>query len=88
MNYCLLIQQVNGFYQAKGIAGYVPHAYIYIAKRFYEHVQKYGQDQRIQLFEYYRDKWTFHVKGLWYYLPHQSLPSCTFVGSPNFGKNA
>ena len=35
--------------------------------------------------EYVRDKWTFHAKGLWYYLPNEPLPSLTLIGSPNFG---
>ncbi|PVD39134.1 hypothetical protein C0Q70_01762 [Pomacea canaliculata] len=77
--------EVNGFYGAKGIAGYVPSAYVYIARQFFQEVQAYKQAQRIQLFEYFRDKWTFHVKGLWYYLPEQTMPSLTLIGSPNFG---
>ncbi|KAK7475409.1 hypothetical protein BaRGS_00033359 [Batillaria attramentaria] len=77
--------EVNGFYGARGIAGYIPAAYIHIARQFFDQVQHYKQGQRIQLFEYYRNKWTFHVKGLWYYLPRQSTPSLTLIGSPNFG---
>ncbi|XP_050391449.1 CDP-diacylglycerol--glycerol-3-phosphate 3-phosphatidyltransferase, mitochondrial [Patella vulgata] len=77
--------EVNGFYGAKGIAGSIPAAYIHIAKQFYNQLMKYGQTQRIQMCEYYRQDWTFHVKGLWYYLPNQALPSLTLVGSPNFG---
>ena len=78
--------QVNGFFQARGIAGYIPVAYIYIARQFFEEVQRFDQSQRIQLFEYFRENWTFHAKGLWYYLPQKTLPSLTLVGSPNFGK--
>jgi CDP-diacylglycerol--glycerol-3-phosphate 3-phosphatidyltransferase len=37
------------------------------------------------LYEYFKEKWTFHGKGLWYYLPGQSRPCLTFLGSPNFG---
>jgi CDP-diacylglycerol--glycerol-3-phosphate 3-phosphatidyltransferase len=29
--------------------------------------------------------WTFHAKGIWYYLPGEKLPSATLIGSPNFG---
>jgi phosphatidylserine/phosphatidylglycerophosphate/cardiolipin synthase-like enzyme len=29
--------------------------------------------------------WTFHAKGIWYYLPGETLPSATLIGSPNFG---
>ncbi|XP_074648127.1 CDP-diacylglycerol--glycerol-3-phosphate 3-phosphatidyltransferase, mitochondrial-like [Tubulanus polymorphus] len=77
--------QVNGFYGAKGLSGAIPDAYTYIAKNFYERVCSLGQTTRVELYEYYRDKWTFHVKGLWYYLPGQTLPTLTLIGSPNFG---
>ena len=77
---------MNGFFCARGIAGYIPVAYTYIARQFFEQVQYWDQAQRIQLYEYLRDNWTFHSKGLWYYRPQKSLPSLTLVGSPNFGK--
>ncbi|XP_046352189.2 CDP-diacylglycerol--glycerol-3-phosphate 3-phosphatidyltransferase, mitochondrial-like isoform X1 [Haliotis rufescens] len=77
--------EVNGFFGAKGIAGSIPTAYVHIANQFFKSLVWYGQTRRIQMFEYFRDKWTFHVKGLWYYLPGESLPSLTFIGSPNFG---
>ena len=56
--------QVNGFYGAKGISGYIPDSYTYIAKKFCEQRDARGQQDRIDLFEYYRDKWTFHAKGM------------------------
>ncbi|XP_064644012.1 CDP-diacylglycerol--glycerol-3-phosphate 3-phosphatidyltransferase, mitochondrial-like isoform X2 [Lineus longissimus] len=77
--------EVNSFYGAPGIAGAVPAVYIQIAKEFYNQVIGCGAENRISLFEYFRDKWTFHGKGLWYYLPGQSLPCLTLLGSPNFG---
>ncbi|XP_070581080.1 CDP-diacylglycerol--glycerol-3-phosphate 3-phosphatidyltransferase, mitochondrial-like [Ptychodera flava] len=77
--------RANGFFGAKGIAGSIPDAYTHIEKHFYKRVCDSMQQKRIQLFEYFRDKWTFHAKGLWYYLPSQSLPSFTLLGSPNFG---
>ncbi|XP_052070712.1 CDP-diacylglycerol--glycerol-3-phosphate 3-phosphatidyltransferase, mitochondrial-like [Mytilus californianus] len=77
--------EVNGFFGAKGFVGAVPAAYIYIAKRFYRLTGKYEQHDRIKLREYFRNKWTFHVKGLWYYLKKDSQPSMSIVGSANFG---
>uniref|UniRef100_A0A0B7A5S7 CDP-diacylglycerol--glycerol-3-phosphate 3-phosphatidyltransferase n=1 Tax=Arion vulgaris TaxID=1028688 RepID=A0A0B7A5S7_9EUPU len=77
--------QSNGFLGAKGIAGAIPYSYVYLARKFLKQVQRVHQNQRIQMMEYVRDGWTFHGKGLWYYLPSQSLPSLTLVGSPNFG---
>ena len=46
--------------------------YANIAKEFYSKVANRGQDSRIALHEYYRDDWTFHAKGLWYYMPGES----------------
>lgn len=40
----------------------------------------------IQIFEYKKQGWTFHAKGLWCYLPSDGcLPSMTLIGSSNFG---
>ncbi|XP_055953911.1 CDP-diacylglycerol--glycerol-3-phosphate 3-phosphatidyltransferase, mitochondrial-like isoform X1 [Argiope bruennichi] len=77
--------KVNGFYGAKGVSGAIPSAYTQIAKTFFSKVLSYRQQDRIKLCEYERPSWTFHVKGLWYYKPNASLPSATFIGSPNFG---
>ncbi|KAK7004516.1 CDP-diacylglycerol--glycerol-3-phosphate 3-phosphatidyltransferase mitochondrial-like isoform X1 [Biomphalaria glabrata] len=77
--------QANGFLGAKGIAGAIPYSYIYLAHEFYKRVKERNQTRRIHLMEYVRDRWTFHGKGLWYYLPSQPLPTLTLVGSPNFG---
>ncbi|ESP04009.1 hypothetical protein LOTGIDRAFT_185397 [Lottia gigantea] len=77
--------EVNGFYGAKGVAGLIPLAYIHIARVFYQSVCYFNQDKRIKMYEYTRPEWTFHVKGLWYYLPNDILPALTLIGSPNFG---
>lgn len=77
--------KANGFYGARGPAGGITHAYTLISKQFFDKVQTRGSSERIRLFEYYRDKWTFHSKGLWYYLPGSSYPIATMVGSANFG---
>lgn len=67
------------------LLGGIPHAYTYIAKAFFNLVNQHKQNNRITIQEYQRDKWTFHVKGLWYYPPKSSLPCLTLIGSPNFG---
>ncbi|XP_077300552.1 phosphatidylglycerophosphate synthase 1 isoform X2 [Arctopsyche grandis] len=78
----------NGFKGAKGPAGGVPDAYSLLAQKFYNNVESFGQQDRITLHEYEKPGWTFHGKGLWYYLPGESLPSLTFIGSPNFGERS
>lgn len=86
-NFNLLIAspQVNGFYGARGVMGNIPDAYTYIASSFYHLVKYYNMQHRIHLYEYYRHQWTYHVKGLWYYLPNQNLPFLSMMGSSNFG---
>ncbi|XP_030610965.1 CDP-diacylglycerol--glycerol-3-phosphate 3-phosphatidyltransferase, mitochondrial isoform X2 [Archocentrus centrarchus] len=77
--------EVNGFFGAKGVAGAIPAAYTHIARQFYKQVCQLGQQERVHLHEYHRPQWTFHAKGLWYYLQGQDRPCLTLIGSPNFG---
>ncbi|KAM4673897.1 CDP-diacylglycerol--glycerol-3-phosphate 3-phosphatidyltransferase, mitochondrial isoform 1-T4 [Amazona ochrocephala] len=77
--------EVNGFFGAKGVAGAIPAAYVYIEHQFYSEVCYLHQQERVQLQEYSRAGWTFHAKGLWLYLAGSDLPCLTFIGSPNFG---
>ncbi|KAH0517897.1 CDP-diacylglycerol--glycerol-3-phosphate 3-phosphatidyltransferase, mitochondrial [Microtus ochrogaster] len=77
--------EVNGFFGAKGVAGAIPAAYVHIERQFYSEVCSLGQQDRVQLQEYWRKGWTFHAKGLWLYLAGSSLPCLTLIGSPNFG---
>ncbi|GAB1297121.1 CDP-diacylglycerol--glycerol-3-phosphate 3-phosphatidyltransferase, mitochondrial [Apodemus speciosus] len=78
--------EVNGFFGAKGVAGAIPAAYVHIERQFYSEVCSLGQQDRVQLQEYWRRGWTFHAKeGLWLYLAGSSLPCLTLIGSPNFG---
>ncbi|KAK3559485.1 hypothetical protein QTP86_013664, partial [Hemibagrus guttatus] len=77
--------EVNGFFGAKGVAGAIPEAYIHLAHQFYSKVCELGQQDRVHLHEYHRPDWTFHAKGLWYYLEGNNHPCLTLIGSPNFG---
>ncbi|KAL0964693.1 hypothetical protein UPYG_G00327680 [Umbra pygmaea] len=77
--------EVNGFFGAKGIAGEIPAAYVHIARQFHSKVSQLRQQDRVRLHEYHRAQWTFHAKGLWYYLRGQVRPCLTLIGSPNFG---
>uniref|UniRef100_A0A8C9IJ30 CDP-diacylglycerol--glycerol-3-phosphate 3-phosphatidyltransferase n=1 Tax=Piliocolobus tephrosceles TaxID=591936 RepID=A0A8C9IJ30_9PRIM len=55
--------EVNGFFGAKGVAGAIPAAYVHIERQFYSEVCSLGQQERVQLQEYWRRGWTFHAKG-------------------------
>ena len=77
--------QANGFFNGAGVSGHIPDAYTVITRRFLTEIKSQGQDHRFSLHEYFRPGWTFHGKGLWHYLPGQSLPYLTLIGSSNFG---
>lgn len=70
------------------MAGGIPAAYSLIAKRFYQNLVENDQVNRVKLFEYERLNWSYHAKGLWYYLPESTLPNATLIGSSNFGERS
>lgn len=47
-----------------------------------------NQHHRVKLFEFEKPGWSYHAKGLWYYLPESSLPNLTLIGSSNFGERS
>ncbi|KAL2740823.1 hypothetical protein V1478_000964 [Vespula squamosa] len=75
----------NGFFSAKGIASSIPAVYTKIEELFYKTCERLGQQERVTLWEFIKPGWTYHAKGLWYFLPGQQRPCLTLVGSPNFG---
>lgn len=77
--------KANGFYGASFPAGGIPDAYTLITRQFFDRIKARKDQNRLLLYEYLRDGWTFHGKGLWHYLPGESLPSLSLIGSPNFG---
>lgn len=78
----------NGFQGAKGPAGGIPAAYSQISKNFLKKLIELNQTDRIKLYEYQRRGWTYHAKGLWYYLPGSYTPDLTLIGSSNFGERS
>lgn len=79
--------QANGFFTAKDYSNFIPFAYAALEHQFYKLVDKYRLHKRLHLFEYFRDKWTFHGKGLWYTAPGDVNPSMCLVGSANLGSS-
>ena len=77
--------QANGFLGARGLAGGIPSAYTLLSKNFWNLVLSRNMQDRIKMFEYKRDGWTYHAKGLWYSSSASALPCLTMVGSPNYG---
>ena len=72
--------RANGFHGANFPAGGIPHAYTLIAGKFFGAVAAAGQRERIKLFEYLRDGWTFHGKGLWYSPDNGESAIATMIG--------
>jgi CDP-diacylglycerol--glycerol-3-phosphate 3-phosphatidyltransferase len=72
--------RANGFFGASLPAGGIPSAYTLIASKFFAAIGRSGQHDRIRLFEYLRDGWTFHGKGLWYAPPGEQAPLATMIG--------
>ena len=60
--------QANGFYGSRGISQHVPAGYTENERDFVARTEKkFSNDGQIQMFEYFRSKWTYHAKGLWLY---------------------
>ncbi|KAI5480805.1 CDP-diacylglycerol-glycerol-3-phosphate 3-phosphatidyltransferase [Pseudohyphozyma bogoriensis] len=61
--------EANGFLNSKGISKYIPPAYTYLTKEFYDESRRraasHGKDSHVDLKEWRRDGWTYHAKGIW-----------------------
>lgn len=55
-----------------------------MAYQFFRRVIDRAREARIRLWEYQRQDWTFHAKGLWI-STGDPRPCLTLIGSPNFG---
>ncbi|KAI9319682.1 hypothetical protein BX666DRAFT_1915188 [Dichotomocladium elegans] len=78
--------EANGFFNSKGVSKYLPPAYTWIEKQFYNQVRRAGRAQEITIEEYRRPGWTYHAKGLWATLTRDAGDiAVTMIGSPNFG---
>lgn len=77
--------EVNGFFGAKGVAGAIPAAYVHIERQFYSEVCSLGQQERVQLQEYWRRGWTFHAKGMWQPAGQRTSPHAGQAGGGPVG---
>lgn len=81
MKILMASEAANGFYGAKGVIANIPHVYTYLSKRFLNELKR--NKSNVELYEFDRQKWTFHAKGLWLSLDSDHYLS--MIGSPNFG---
>ena len=56
--------RANSFFGARGVIGRIPKAYTYIETEFLWRLKR-ATREHVRLLEYFREGWTFHVKGLW-----------------------
>lgn len=75
--------QANSFYKAGFIKKNIPYFY-----RRYEQIllQKMKNKKEFSLYEFYRNAWSFHSKGLWFYENGKNAPNMTVIGSSNYSK--
>ena len=78
--------RANSFYQGGFIKKYIPYFY-----RFYErlllNLMIKNKKENFSLYEFERERWTFHSKGLWLYEKDKEIPSLTIIGSSNLSNN-
>ncbi|CAI4222607.1 unnamed protein product [Auanema sp. JU1783] len=72
--------EANGFFGANGLSKYIPSMYSHISKTFLDQAVTFNRN--IKLFEYKRQDWTFHAKGIWMETPKFTA---TLIGSSNYG---
>ncbi|SAM77039.1 related to PGS1-phosphatidylglycerophosphate synthase [Ustilago bromivora] len=95
--------EANGFFQSKGVSGWIPEAYTWYEYQFWKALQRsrrlLGQDGRdvnqggVEIREWNKDGWTYHAKGIWYTPPSseladESAPTMMHVGSSNYGSRS
>ncbi|GAA5860274.1 hypothetical protein JCM8547_003449 [Rhodosporidiobolus lusitaniae] len=62
--------EANGFFGSKGVSRFIPPAYTYFAKKFWDEAQaqarKRGREEsHVEMREWKREGWTYHAKGIW-----------------------
>jgi len=94
VRFVLASPAANSFFNSKGLSRFIPAAYACLAhntcKRLRVSTMEINNEPK--MFEFSRNSWTFHSKGMWIYRndsyqePSQMTPSSTIVGSSNFGE--
>ena len=76
-------EHANGFYGAQGISRHITTMYMRLSNLFLRKIA--NSNGRIKYYEFKKDNWSFHAKGVWFYRNGDELPSLTMIGSPNYG---
>eukprot|EP01097_Dermamoeba_algensis_P011331 TRINITY_DN8767_c0_g1_i1.p2 TRINITY_DN8767_c0_g1~~TRINITY_DN8767_c0_g1_i1.p2 ORF type:complete len:254 (+),score=67.15 TRINITY_DN8767_c0_g1_i1:1449-2210(+) len=84
--------KANGFFGSKGLSGYIPLVYSFHEWKFFSKVEEVKKTEEKKIFEYVKEGWTFHGKGLWFTPSSKTTQSDNFmvtvVGSSNWGERS
>ncbi|KAN0060660.1 CDP-diacylglycerol--glycerol-3-phosphate 3-phosphatidyltransferase [Thecaphora frezii] len=85
----------NGFFQSRGFSGWIPEAYTWFEKRFWDALRRSGRlwngdagQGGVEVREWKKPGWTYHAKGIWYTPPATMTPTMVHVGSSNYGSRS
>ena len=84
--FLLASPHANGFLTAKGPSKYIPHIYSELEKRLLLRIEENGISERCELYEFKRDAWTFHAKGIW--VGSEANLAMTVIGSSNLNSRS
>jgi CDP-diacylglycerol--glycerol-3-phosphate 3-phosphatidyltransferase len=75
--------QANSFYKAGIVRGHIPRFYRYFEQGI---LKAFRGKENAALYEFRRDGWTYHSKGVWFYEKDKLEPNATLIGSSNYSK--
>lgn len=84
MNIVTSSPKANSFYNGGRVKKYIPWMY-----RYYESLllKMFRNKENFGLYEFEKQGWTFHSKGIWIYENNKILPNMTIIGSSNYSIN-
>ena len=90
--------EANGFFQSKGVSGWIPEAYTWYEYQFWSALRrsnrllaqngKTADEGGVEIREWKKDGWTYHAKGIWYTPSSSAAPTMIHVGSSNYGSRS
>jgi CDP-diacylglycerol--glycerol-3-phosphate 3-phosphatidyltransferase len=75
--------QANSFYKAGFLKKNIPYLYRVFELNL---LKTFKNKSNFSLFEFYRQNWSFHSKGIWFYEKEKEYPTMTVIGSSNYSK--
>ena len=78
----------KGFYKGGFVKKNIPNFYRVFENKILKINKKDEKlKNKIKIYEYFKDGWSYHSKGIWLYEKDKKYPSLTIIGSSNFSKN-